>query len=369
MKSVKFVEDKIFRLRLSVALVYRNGIMEFFKTNVRESVNIKTEHNLIEFLQNFDGKNSVKEILKITNFDKESVINLINFLNKKFILIEINEKYDEDLLQENYRIINFLEDYFSKTSDVIRTIENLSDKKVIIFGLGGVGSWVADTLARSGVKNFILVDDDIVDETNLHRQDFYTQSMVGMAKIDCIQKNLEKISNINVEKIYEKLDEDFFLRHNLKFDLAINCADYPNVDTTTKIIGKECMKRKIKHIVGGGYNLHLTLIGQAIIPFETACYKCFDTALSNINLPPLQGVKKLYRQNRKIGSFTPLCTISASIASLEAFKILCGLDEFLTTTSRRIEFALKDMDFKILQIPKNENCKVCSNENHGHKNT
>ena len=70
----------------------------------------------------------------------------------------------------------------------------------------------------------------------------------------------------------------------------------------------------------------------------------------------------LHRENRKIGSFSPLCTLSASLSSIEAFKILCELDEFLLNTSKRIEFGLRSMDFNIINIPKDDNCTICAKD-------
>ncbi|MFW2608510.1 ThiF family adenylyltransferase, partial [Aliarcobacter butzleri] len=112
----------------------------------------------------------------------------------------------------------------------------------MIFGLGAVGTWIVDMLARDGIKEFILVDDDSVDISNLHRQDFYFEDDINKKKLDVIEIKLKQLdSRINIKKIFKKLDYDFFNDFNEKFDLAINCADYPNVDTTTKIIASECM--------------------------------------------------------------------------------------------------------------------------------
>lgn len=359
MKNANIVLNKIYRLRSSVALVYHNGIMEFFKTNIRESIKLKTS-NLINLLSSFDGNTPVYQIINSNQFDRNGIINLIEFLNDKFILIEEDIKYPKVLIKEKYRLINFLEDFCQKTSEVLNKITKLKEKTVLIVGLGGVGSFIVDLLARNGVCNFILIDDDTVDLHNLHRQNLYFQCDVGKLKIDCISNQLLLIDkNIKVTKIYQKINEDFFNNFSLKCDLMINCADYPNVDITTEIIGKYGMKHKIPHIIGGGYNLHLTLIGQTVVPYKSACHRCFQIELDKINKPYVANLKKLNRKDRKIGSFTPLCSLSASLASMDAFKILCGLEDFLTNVSNRIEFNLRDMDFSRIKIPKCIDCEVC----------
>ena len=361
MKSVK---DKIFRLRASVALVYNNGVLNLFKTNTRENLFLEIDYEkIIDLLFSFNGEKSIEKISNEKEININILINLVKFLNKKNILIEIDKKYPSKLVEERYRIINFLEDYCYKTSEVLNKIENLKTKNVLIVGMGAVGSWIVDLLARDGVENFIIVDDDKVEISNLHRQNLYFEEDIGEYKVDCIEKRLKEINpNIKIIKIYKKLTENFFNNFNYKCDLVINCADFPSVDFTTNIIGEYCMDNKIPHIIGGGYNLHLTLIGQTVLPYKSACYKCFDKKLKSINEIEIKGLKKLHREKRKIGSFPPLSTIAASVSALDAFKILCELDDYVVNSSKRIEFRIKEMDFEIMQIPRDNQCIVCGKE-------
>lgn len=357
------IENKKFRLRSSIALSYSDNTLSFFKTNVREMFTIKVCEDITNFLKNFDGEQTIEEILQRFDVDYQMLLKITMLLNEKNILIEDDVKYTEELVRDSYRLINFLEDYCKKTSEVVSIVEKLSRSVVLIFGLGGVGSWVVDCICRSGIRNFILVDDDVVDPTNLHRQDFFMSNMIGKYKIDCIEEKLMEIfSDVKCIKLYQKVDNDFFENFPYSFDLAINCADYPNVDTTTKIIGNECMKRKVPHIIGGGYNLHLTLIGQSVIPHKSACHLCFSKKLEEINKVDTKNLKKMHRETRKIGSFPPLCSLSASITALEAIKILCGFHLSLINTSKRIEFGVHSMDFTSMDIPRDPECVLCSQE-------
>jgi molybdopterin/thiamine biosynthesis adenylyltransferase len=364
---VIFVKDKKFRLRASVALVYNNEnkILNLFKTNVRESLDLQINYDdIINILLQFNGKKRVIEIAKENKIDLKSLESLSIFLNKNFIFIEEDYQYDIDLLKYKYRIINFLEDYCYKTSEVINKLKILEKKSILIIGLGAVGTWMADMLARNGVKNFILVDDDVIELSNLHRQDLYFENDIGKLKIECVKERLLEIDDkINVITINKKVDDNFFVDFKYNCNFIINSADYPSVDYTTNIVGKYCMEHNIPHVIGGGYNLHLTLIGQTIIPYKTACYECFNIKLQEINKPFINKVKKLNRKNRKIGSFAPLSTIGASISSIDIFKILCGLDKYIVNDSKRIEFDIYDKDFKIIKIERNRNCNICSREN------
>lgn len=351
-----------FRLRQSIGIVAQKNKAEFFRSNTRTSISLKIKTDgLIDFLKNFNGENSFFEIFeKFPETNKNDIEKLAFFLFENYIFINHDENYSYEYKVKYYRIINLFEDFFHHTSEVIKAIENLEKSRVMIIGLGAVGSHIALHLARSGVKNFVVVDADVVDISNIHRQ-AYDESDIGNLKTVSIKKNIENIaSNVNIRKIEKKIDEFFFIENNFSnnINLIINCADEPSVDYTSSIIAKYCMHNNIPHIIGGGYNLHLTLIGQTIVPKKTSCYKCFETKLNEINSIEFFGVKRLNR-DRKLGSFSPLSGIAASLASLEAIKLLIGAENFLQHTNKRIEFNSKNKNFTIIDIPKNNNCTLC----------
>ena len=86
--------------------------------------------------------------------------------------------------------------YFARTELLIgkENLEKLQKATVAIFGIGGVGSYVVEALARAGVGNFVLVDNDIVEETNINRQLIATKSTIGKNKVDIAK---ERIMDIN----------------------------------------------------------------------------------------------------------------------------------------------------------------------------
>lgn len=355
------VENKKFKVRASVAFVQHDSMLEIFNSNTREISLVRIENpRVVDIVGCFDGKRTLLEVAQEADvLSLDDFYDFVNFLNSKHALIEIDEEYDQELFSNNYRIINMLEEYCFSTSQVLKRFSSLETSVVLLFGLGAVGTWVTQSLAMTGARNFILVDDDTIEDTNLHRQGIYTNNDIGKFKCDVTKKFLEENHNCTVTVIKEKLDTFFFERHNLYFDLVINCADYPSVDATTQIIGKECMLKRKPHIIGGGYNLHLTLIGQAVIPGKTACVNCFDRQLKKINEADLFGVKRLERKSRKIGSFGPICGISASITALEATKILIGAEDEVINKNKRIEFLINEMDFSIKEIRRDPGCEWC----------
>ncbi|MBR1610559.1 MAG: ThiF family adenylyltransferase, partial [Methanobrevibacter sp.] len=85
-----------------------------------------------------------------------------------------------------------MEEKFSRTEMLIGNegMKKLKEAKVAIFGLGGVGSFVCEGLARSGIGNFILVDFDKVDESNINRQLIATTKTIGEYKVDLMRQRI-----------------------------------------------------------------------------------------------------------------------------------------------------------------------------------
>lgn len=100
-------------------------------------------------------------------------------------------------------------------------------KNVIIFGIGGVGSWCAESLIRSGIQRMTIVDSDRICMTNINRQLHATTLTVGEVKTEALKKRLLEINpsaEINaIQKIYNKDNHDFFELE--KYDFIIDAID------------------------------------------------------------------------------------------------------------------------------------------------
>ena len=92
---------------------------------------------------------------------------------------------------------------FSRTELLIgkEGIEKLKDAKVAVFGIGGVGSFVVEGLARAGIGNFILIDDDKICLTNLNRQIIATRKTMGKYKVEVAKERILEI-NPNANSIF-----------------------------------------------------------------------------------------------------------------------------------------------------------------------
>jgi tRNA A37 threonylcarbamoyladenosine dehydratase len=128
----------------------------------------------------------------------------------------------------------------------------LQSKQVIIFGLGGVGSFAAEAIARSGIMKMTVVDYDFVDITNINRQLVALESTIGELKVDVFKKRALDINPmISIEALNLKVTEDNISSILSKpFDFVIDCID----DVSAKVaIAKFCLDNHLKLITSAGF--------------------------------------------------------------------------------------------------------------------
>ena len=140
-------------------------------------------------------------------------------------------------------------------------IESLKDKKICVFGLGGVGGNVCDALIRSGIEHITIIDNDDVNESNINRQLIANMKTVGKAKVDVMEEHLKSI-NPNVEVIKYKrfyLPEESDFINFIDYDYVIDAID--TVKAKIDIIEK-CTKLNVKVItaLGCGNKMNPTML-------------------------------------------------------------------------------------------------------------
>lgn len=106
-------------------------------------------------------------------------------------------------------------------------MSEIASKKVIIFGIGGVGSWCAESLIRSGIRHLTIVDSDSICVTNINRQLHATTQTVGEVKTDALKIRLLEINPhaiiTGIQKIYNQQNHDFFQIEG--YDYIIDAID------------------------------------------------------------------------------------------------------------------------------------------------
>ena len=183
-------------------------------------------------------------------------------------------------------------DQFSRTQLLLgeESMKKLSDMRVAVFGIGGVGGYVCEALVRTGIGHFDLIDDDKVCLTNLNRQIIATRKTVGLYKADVMKERMLEI-NPNVEVNVYKC---FFLPENAdEFPFADYDYVIDAVDTVTAKVGlvMKCKEMNVPIIssMGAGNKLDASAFKVADI------YKTKMCPLAKVMRHEMKkrGVKKL----------------------------------------------------------------------------
>lgn len=219
---------------------------------------------------------------------------------------------------------------FSRTELLIgkEAIEKLKNSTVAIFGVGGVGSYVAEGLARSGVGKFVLFDDDKVCLTNINRQLIATRKTIGKKKVDVMK---ERILDINPHAEVETNACFFMPENSHEFDFSKYSYVVDAVDTVTAKI-ELIMRANEKNIpiisaMGAGNKLDPT-------KFEvTDIYKTSMCPLAKVMRHELKkrGIKKLKVVYSKEQPIKPIDDDSNSCKS----NCVCPPDTQRKCTDRR----------------------------------
>lgn len=139
---------------------------------------------------------------------------------------------------------------FSRVSMLI-DINQLKNKTVAIVGVGGVGGYVAESLARSGVGKLILVDYDVVDETNINRQIIALHSTIGKEKVSLMEERIHDICEDTQVVSYRIMygEENRYDIFSEKIDFLVDACD---IVRSKQILITECLNRGIPFISSMG---------------------------------------------------------------------------------------------------------------------
>jgi adenylyltransferase/sulfurtransferase len=241
---------------------------------------------------------------------------------------------DQDLLRYSRHIL--------LPAIVIAGQQALLDAKVLVVGLGGLGSPVALYLAASGVGELYLMDDDTVDLSNLQRQIAHGEADIGRDKVESAAARIAELNTATgVHCLRQRLDEQNL--PELDIDLVIDASD--------SFVSRYAANRL-------SLNLGVPLVSAAAIGMqgqiavlndkaESPCYEC---------LYPRQEEQEELRC-AEAGVAAPLVGVLGSMQALEALKLIVGIDE---ASGQLSVFDALASQWQHLRLPKREACPACS---------
>ena len=220
----------------------------------------------------------------------------------------------------------------------------LLQAKVLMIGAGGLGSPSAYYLAAAGVGTIGIIDNDVVDISNLQRQILHANDRVGMPKVESAKKTLEALNpDVKVVPYQAKLTSENALDIIKDYDLVVDgCDNFP----TRYLVNDAC-------VLTGKPNVHGSIFqfeGQATVfyPGKGPCYRC---------LYPEPPPAEMAPSCAEAGVLGVLPGLIGVIEALETAKIILGRGE--TLVGRLLHFNTLTMEINTLKLRRDPNCPMC----------
>jgi len=227
----------------------------------------------------------------------------------------------------------------------------LKGSRVLIVGVGGLGCPAAQYLAMAGIGRLGLVDDDVVDSSNLQRQPLFTTADVGQPKVEAAEAALRAINpHVTIDARQERVDERNAGGWIEDYDLVLDGSDSIR---TRNALNTECVAQGKPYVYGSVYQFEgqVSVFGVG----EGPCYACLfpdatDDDVCSCNEGGVLGV---------------MPGIIGTLQAAEALKLALGAGDVLG--GKLLVCRLLDMGFETYRVPRNPDCPVCSSTGRPHR--
>lgn len=222
--------------------------------------------------------------------------------------------------------------------------QRLKDSKVLVVGAGGLGSPSAYYLAAAGVGTIGIIDDDVVELSNLQRQILHDTANVGKPKAESAAERLQALNpGVEVRVIKERLDENNVMDLVRQYDVVVDGVDnFP----TRYLVNDACVLTGTPLVDAG--ILRWDGLCLTVKPGEGPCYRCLFPE------PPPDGMVPSCQEAGVIGA---IAGVMGTIQATEVIKVLLGIGE--TYTGRILMFDALKGEFRELKSERDKNCPVC----------
>ena len=222
--------------------------------------------------------------------------------------------------------------------------ERLRAARVLIVGMGGLGSPVALYLAASGVGHLVIVDHDYVELSNLQRQIVHSSEHIGQPKVLSAQHTLLGINpETRVTALHQHLDGDALSEQVALADAVVDATDN---FATRFALNRVCVAQKTPLISGAAIRMEgQVAVFRADLP-DSPCYRCL-----------YKDMDELGETCSQTGVLAPVVGIIGSIQATETIKVLLNMGE--TLAGRLLLLDAYTMEWRSLRLRKDPQCPVC----------
>ncbi len=223
--------------------------------------------------------------------------------------------------------------------------QKLLDAKVLLLGAGGLGSPTALYLAAAGVGTIGIVDDDVVDLSNLQRQVIHTTDRIGTPKVDSAQETMNALNpDVNVVKYQTRIDASNIMEIIEGYDVIVDGVDnFP----TRYLLNDASVRLKIPVVSASilGFDGQLSVFA----PYDGPCYRCLYPVPPPAELAPSCGAN---------GVLGVLPGTMGLLQATEVIKLITGAGEPLI--GRLLLYEALGATFTELKVRRDPECAICS---------
>jgi sulfur-carrier protein adenylyltransferase/sulfurtransferase len=223
----------------------------------------------------------------------------------------------------------------------------LLNSKVLLIGAGGLGAPSAFYLAAAGVGTLGIIDDDVVEESNLQRQVIHTTDRVGMAKTASARASIEALNpDVNVVEHRTRLDAENILDIISGYDILVDGAD----NFPTRYLLNDASVRLRKPVVSASI---LAFDGQVstFVPYEGPCYRCLYPVPPPPEMAPSCGAA---------GVLGVMAGVMGLLQANEVIKLAAGIGEPLV--GRLLLYDSLGTRFTELKVGRDPDCPICGED-------
>jgi len=225
-------------------------------------------------------------------------------------------------------------------------MEKLRDSKICVIGVGGIGNPIVTQLTAMGIGKLKIVDRDVIEISNLHRQHLYTENDIGKVKVEVAVERLKGINpTVEIEAVPVSVSK-YTAESIIKgFDVVIDALD--SIDARYAL-NDACVKFDIPFIYAGA----LGMLGSVctILPNKSACLRCIFPALAEDDMPTCSTE----------GVHPSILYLVSGVQVSETIKIITGQQP--TLVNKLLYIDLNELSFDKIHVFRQEECPSCGSK-------
>jgi len=225
-------------------------------------------------------------------------------------------------------------------------MEKLRDSKICVIGVGGIGNPIVTQLTAMGIGKLKIVDRDVIEISNLHRQHLYTENDIGKVKVEVAVERLKGINpTVEIEAVPVSVSK-YTAESIIKgFDVVIDALD--SIDARYAL-NDACIKFDIPFIYAGA----LGMLGSVctILPNKSACLRCIFPALTEDDMPTCSTE----------GVHPSILYLVSGVQVSETIKIITGQQP--TLVNKLLYIDLNELSFDKIHVFRQEECPSCGSK-------